>query len=152
RVSGMQWRVEYVLKPASTVLEQRVTLYNRGVSSRPYSWWANAAFVLDDPATRFVLPARLVGEHGNARMETWPVNAAGQDESLVSAHKEAMAWFAYGCREPFFAVYKPGFRSGLAHFADPAVLTGKKLWLWGSIQEKTIHPQITDNFPFYGEM
>jgi len=71
---------------------------------------------------------------------------------LVSTHKEAMAWFASGCREPFFAVYKPQFRSGLAHFADPGVVTGKKLWLWGSIQEKTVHQQVTDNFPFYGEI
>jgi len=152
RVSGMRWRIEYILKPASTVLEQRVTFYNRGTSARPYLWWANAAFALDDPDTRLVLPARMVGEHGNARSSTWPVNAAGKDESLVSTHQEAMAWFATGCREPFFAVYKPKFRSGLAHFADPSVLPGKKLWLWGSIQEKTVHQQVTDNFPFYGEI
>jgi hypothetical protein len=152
RTSGMQWRVEYILRPASTVLEQRVTFYNRGATGRPYLWWANAAFALDDPATRFILPTRLVGEHGDARRDTWPVNAKGQDESLVSTHEEAMAWFATGCREPFFAIYKPTFRSGLAHFADPGVVTGKKVWLWGSKQEKTVHPQVTDNFPFYGEM
>ena len=152
RVSGMQWRVEYVLRPASTVLEQRVTLYNHGHARRPYLWWATAAFALDDPGTRFVLPARLVGDHGNTRMETWPITTAGRDESLVATHKDAMAWFAYGCREPFFAVYKPGFRSGVAHFADPSVVAGKKLWLWGSTQEATIRPQLTDGFPFYGEI
>ncbi len=150
RVSGMQWRVEYVLRPADTVLEQRVTLYNRSYARHGYLWWSNAGFVLDDPATRFVLPSRLVGEHGNAKRETWPIDSAGQDESPVAAHKDAMAWFAYGCREPFFAVYKPSFRSGVAHFADPDIVAGKKLWLWGSSQE-AIHLQVTDNFPFYGE-
>ena len=50
----------------------------------------------------------------------WPVTVDGQDGSLVANHKKAAAWFAYGSREPFFAVYKPGSRSGLAHYADPA--------------------------------
>jgi tetratricopeptide (TPR) repeat protein len=152
RVTGMQWRVDYVLRPADTVLEQRVTLYNRSYARHGYLWWANAGFTLDDPATRFVLPARLVGENWFSRMDTWPIDSAGRDESLVAMHKDAMAWFAYGCREPFFAVYKPGFRSGLAHFADPDIVTGKKLWLWGSTQEATVKPQVTDNFPFYGEI
>ena len=152
RVTGMQWRIEYVLRPNSTVLEQRVTLYNRSHARRPYLWWANAGFALDDPGTRFVLPARLVADHGVARMDTWPVNSAGIDESVVANHKGAMSWFAYGCREPFFAVYKPGFRSGFAHFADPDAVAGKKLWLWGSDQEATIRGQVTDNFPIYGEL
>ena len=151
-VTGMQWRVEYVLRPGSTVLEQRVTLYNRSLARRPYLWWANAGFALDDPGTRFVLPARLVADHGVARMDTWPVNAAGIDESVAANHKIAMSWFAFGSRETFFAVYKPGFRSGFAHFADPASVTGKKVWLWGSDQEATIRDQVTDNFPVYGEL
>jgi tetratricopeptide (TPR) repeat protein len=151
-VTGMQWRVEYVLRPGSTVLEEHVTLYNRSLARRPYLWWANAGFALDDPGTRFVLPARLVADHGVARMDTWPVNAAGIDESVVANHKIAMSWFAYGSRETFFAVYKPGFRSGFAHFADPASVTGKKVWLWGSDQEATIRDQVTDNFPIYGEL
>ena len=152
RVTGMQWRVEYVLRPNSTVLEQRVTLYNRSHARRPYLWWANAGFALDDPGTRFVLPARLVADHEGARMDTWPVNSAGIDQSVVASHKDAMSWFAYGCREPFFAVYKPGSRSGFAHFADPAAVAGKKLWLWGSNQEAAIRSQVTDNFPVYGEL
>ncbi len=152
RVTGMQWRVEYILRPGSTVLEQRVKFYNRGFSRRPYLWWANAAVSLDDPAMRFVLPAMSVSGKGGAKRETWPIDSTGKDESLVSTHSEAMEWFAEGCSEPFFAVYKPTSRSGVAHYADAMILPGKDLRLWGSAQEKTILTQVTDNFPLYGEL
>jgi len=44
RVYGMQWEVELVLKPASTLLEERVTLYNRSDVRHRYYWWDNAAY------------------------------------------------------------------------------------------------------------
>jgi len=36
RTSGMQWRDEFILHPGSTVLEQRVTLYNGSAARRGY--------------------------------------------------------------------------------------------------------------------
>jgi hypothetical protein len=119
RVSGMEWRVEYVLRPASTVLEQRVTLYNRGGARRGYDWWANAAIEFDDPATLFILPARLVADHASTVIESWPVTSQGTDESSVAGHKRSTSWFGRGSREPFFAVYKPGSRTGVAKAATP---------------------------------
>src|ERR1700722_3734677 len=35
RITGMQWRSEFILRPGSTVLEQRVTLYNRAQTRWP---------------------------------------------------------------------------------------------------------------------
>ncbi|MGD0201215.1 MAG: DUF5107 domain-containing protein [Bryobacteraceae bacterium] len=152
RVTGMQWRVEYLLRPASAVLEQRVTLYNRSSARRPYAWWANAGIELDDPGTRFVLPTRLVATHGSAEIDAWPISSAGANESLVAAYKQSAGWFAYGSREPFFAVYKPGTRTGVAHFADPNVVPGKKIWLWGPVDDGYVRRELTDNFPSYVEM
>lgn len=152
RVTGMQWRVEYVLHPGSTVLEQRVVLYNPSVTRRPYYWWANAAVALDDPATRVVLPARLVATHGLAAIDSWPVSSDGKDESKVAGHTEQTAWFAYRSREPFLAVYKPASRTGVAHFADPAILPGKKIWMWGSAQDQYVRRELTDNFSSYVEI
>jgi hypothetical protein len=40
RVYGMQWTVELVLRPRSTVLEQRVTLYNRSDVRHRFYWWS----------------------------------------------------------------------------------------------------------------
>lgn len=153
RVGGMEWRVEYVLRPASTVLEQRVTLYNRSSARRGYVWWANADVALDDPETRFVLPARLVAGHGTAVIESWPISSTGTNESLVRGHKGQAGWFAYGCREPFFAVYKPSSRSGVAHFADPTVVAGKKLYLSGQEGDRDlVQRDLTDNFPSFIEI
>src|SRR5579863_1330415 len=42
RVYGMQWSVELVLRPNSTVLEERVTLNNRSDVRHRFYWWNNA--------------------------------------------------------------------------------------------------------------
>jgi hypothetical protein len=43
RVYGMQWGVQLILRPGSTLLEERVTLYNRSDTRHRYYWWNNAA-------------------------------------------------------------------------------------------------------------
>jgi hypothetical protein len=153
RITGMQWRVEYILRPRSTVLEQRVTLYNGSAMRWPYYWWADAGVAFDDPATRMVLPARVVSTHTTPpEIVPWPVTVDGKDGSLVASHTKEGGWFAYSSREPFFAVYKPASRSGLAHYADPKAVPGKKLWVWGGEQDAWVKRELTDNFPSYIEI
>jgi tetratricopeptide (TPR) repeat protein len=155
RVTGMEWRIEFVLHPGSTVLDQRVTFYNRSSVRRPYDWWANAGVALDDDAMRFILPSNVVSDHGGVGMRAWPLDANGIDDSIVagpSHNQGGHAWFSQGSEEPFFAVYKPGSRSGLAHFADPEVLTGKKLWIWGAADDANVKKNLTDNFSSYVEI
>ncbi len=155
RVTGMEWRVEFLLRPGSTALEQRVTFYNRSNVRRPYDWWANAGVALDDDGMRFILPSHLVADHGGADMRTWPLDSNGVDDSVVveaNHAKSGHSWFAFGSEEPFFAVYKPGSRSGVAHFADPKVVTGKKLWIWGAAEDANVKKNLTDNFPSYVEI
>jgi len=153
RLSGMEWRVEFILRPASTVLEQRVLLYNRSSQSWPYDWWANAGITLDDPATRFVLPAHVVSSHTTPpERVAWPVQIGGKDGTAAANYQQETAWFAYHSREPFFAVYKPGSRSGVAHFADARAVPGKKIWTWGASQDRWVQSELTDAFPSYVEM
>ncbi|MBZ5606253.1 MAG: DUF5107 domain-containing protein, partial [Acidobacteriia bacterium] len=153
RVTGMQWRVEFILQSGSSVLEQRVTLYNRSSARRPYYWWANAEIPLDDPGTRMVLPARVASTHTTPpEIIAWPAQVDGKDAAVVANNKAQAGWFAYGSREPFFAIYKPGSRSGLAHFADPKAVAGKKLWVWGHDGDAWVRKELTDNFPSYVEM
>src|SRR5215469_4949804 len=42
RVYGMEWTVQLVLHPGSTVLEERVTLTNPGDLRHRFYWWNNA--------------------------------------------------------------------------------------------------------------
>src|SRR5690242_4498462 len=52
RISGMQWRTEFILRPKTDVLEQHVTLYNRSAVRQRFYWWSNAAVEYDDKKTR----------------------------------------------------------------------------------------------------
>ncbi len=151
RVTGLNWRVEFVLRPGSAALEQRVLLWNHGQVRKPYSWWSNASVEIEQPGMQFIVPTRLVMTHGAQQIFPWPVSASGRDESLVAGHKQDLALFAEGCREPFAAVYKPRSRSGVAHFADPAQVSGKKIWVWGLNVEANTRRQVTDGNSFYVE-
>src|SRR6202045_1352187 len=81
RVYGMQWSVELVLRPHSTVLEQRVTLNNRSDVRHRFYWWNNAGVqVWDD--SRIQYPMRFVASHGFRDVQPWPIDAEVNDLSV----------------------------------------------------------------------
>src|SRR5690349_20990787 len=85
RVYGMQWNVELVLRPGSTVLEQHVTLNNRSDVRHRFYWWNNAGVeVWDD--SKIYYPMRFSASHGFTRVETWPVDSSGIDMSVIKNH------------------------------------------------------------------
>jgi predicted Zn-dependent protease len=147
RVSGMEWRCDFILRPGSTVLEQRVILHNGSAARRGYQWWTDAAVELDDPHLQFLYPTHWMVPHGEGAMLPWP----GVNLSDTAVHKTQLGLFSHGSREPWMAVYKPGSRSGLVHYADPGQVPGKKLWLWGST-DTYVRQNLTENFNSYVEM
>jgi tetratricopeptide (TPR) repeat protein len=151
RVSGMEWRVEFILRPGSAVLEQHVTLHNPTAARRGYHWWASATIELDDPHLRFVYPVKWMLAHGAGAMTPWPVNKAGIDLSDVANNRGQLGLFAHLSREPWMAVYKPAFRSGVVHYADADQVRGKKVWLWGT-SDRFVKEHLTENFNSYVEM
>src|SRR5579884_1704342 len=98
RQSGMESRVEYVLRPGSTVLEENVWLYNRGAVAHPYIWWADAAIKIEDENTGFRYPMYVTTTHSTAELDLWPVNMQGVDLSTIKNYPDETALFAYGCR------------------------------------------------------
>ena len=132
RAYGMQWRVQLTLRPRRAVLEQHTTLYNRGDTRHRFYWWTNAGVQVQDDS-RILYPMRFTAAHGFADIDTWPVNSAGVDLSLVGNHTFGpVSRFAHGSREPFMAVYHPRSRSGVVHYSSPTDLPAKKIWSWGS--------------------
>ena len=131
RPYGMQWKVELRLAPGSTVLEQRVTLYNRSDVRHRFYWWNNAAVrVWDD--SKIWYPMRWTASHGFTEVDTWPVNAAGMDLSVIrNQTRGPVSQFVHGSREPFMGVYHPRTQAGVAHYAEYADLPAKKVWSWG---------------------
>ncbi len=132
RVYGMQWSVELVLRPHSTVLEQRVILNNRSDVRHRFYWWNNAGVqVWDD--SRIQYPMRFVASHGFRDVQPWPIDTDGNDLSVVKNQtKGPVSSFVHGSREPFMGVWHPHTNTGTVHYADYAQLPAKKIWSWGT--------------------
>ncbi|HUD62949.1 MAG TPA: DUF5107 domain-containing protein [Candidatus Sulfotelmatobacter sp.] len=132
RVYGMQWSVELVLRPHSTILEQRVTLNNRSDVRHRFYWWNNAGIqVWDD--SRIQYPMRFIASHGFRDVQSWPIEADGNDLSMVKNQtKGPVSSFVHGSREPFMGVWHPHTNTGTVHYADYAQLPAKKIWSWGT--------------------
>jgi hypothetical protein len=132
RVYGMQWSVELVLQPHSTVLEERVTLNNRSDVRRRFYWWNNAGVqVWDD--SRIQYPMRFTASHGFRDVEPWPIEKDGVDLSIVKNQTSGpVSLFVHGSREPFMGVWNPHTNTGVVHYADYAQLPAKKIWSWGT--------------------
>ena len=131
RVDGMRWTVELVLRPGRAVLEQNVTLVNGGAVRHRYYWWTNAAVEVW-PDSRIQYPMQFTEGHGLSDIDTWPVNAAGIDLSVISNQKRGtVSRFVHGSREPFCGIYHPHTGTGVVHYADYGALPGKKIWSWG---------------------
>jgi tetratricopeptide (TPR) repeat protein len=132
RVYGMQWSVELVLRPHSTLLEERVALNNRSDVRHRFYWWNNAGIQVWDN-TKIEYPMRFTATHGFTDVEPWPIQADGNDLSIVKNHtKGPVSLFAYGSREPFMGVWHPHTDTGVVHYADYAQLPAKKIWSWGN--------------------
>jgi tetratricopeptide (TPR) repeat protein len=131
RVYGMQWNVELILRPGSTVLEERVTLNNRSDVRHRFYWWSNAGVqVWDD--SRICYPMQFTAAHGFVDIDTWPVDSSGTDLSLPGNHtKGSVSRFAYGSREPFIGVWNSITNTGSVHFSEYEDLPGKKVFSWG---------------------
>src|SRR3954468_9048870 len=131
RVYGMEWTVELILRPKSTVLEQRVMLANRSDVRHRFYWWTNAGVEAWDDS-RIEYPMRFAATHGFTEVHTWPVDDDGVDYSILGNHKKGpVSMFAHGSRENFMGIWNPHTNTGTVHFASYDELPAKKIWSWG---------------------
>jgi hypothetical protein len=131
RVYGMDWTVEIVLRPGSTLLEEHVTLSNHSDARHHFFWWNNAGVeVWNDSIICY--PMHFTIEDGAANIDTWPVNSKGQNLSLFKNHGSGFEAFAYGSSETFMGVYNPHTSSGVVHWADFNAVPSKKVFSWGT--------------------
>ena len=131
RVYGMEWTVELLLRPKSTVLEERVSLNNRSDVRHRFYWWNNAGVQVSDDS-RIEYPMRYAAHHGFTEVQPWPVDASGADLSIIRNHtKGPVSLFVHGSREPFMGIWQPKTDTGVVHYADYGDLPGKKIWSWG---------------------
>jgi tetratricopeptide (TPR) repeat protein len=132
RAYGMRWQVALTLRPGSALLQQDVALYNRSDTRHRFYWWTNAGVrVWDD--SRIAYPMRFTASHGFREVDTWPVNRAGVDLSVVGNHTFGpVSEFSHGSREAFMGVYHRKTDTGVVHYSSPLDAPTKKIWSWGS--------------------
>jgi tetratricopeptide (TPR) repeat protein len=131
----MEWTVELILRPKSTLLEERVTISNRSDVRHRFYWWNNAAARVSDDS-QIVYPMRFAASHGFTHVVRWPFDEDGHDLSVIRNHVHgAVSLFAYGSREEFMGVWHPATRTGTVHFAQYEDLPAKKIWSWGVDEE-----------------
>jgi tetratricopeptide (TPR) repeat protein len=152
RVYGMDWTVEIVLRPGSTLLEEHVTLSNHSDARHHFFWWNNAGVeVWND--SKIYYPMQLTVDNGSPNLDTWPVNLAGKNLSLVSTKTGDFEVFAYGSSESFMGVYNPHTDSGVVHWADTATVPSKKFYSWGNDGNAAIwRDRLSDNNSSYVEL
>jgi tetratricopeptide (TPR) repeat protein len=152
RVYGMDWTVEIVLRPGSTLLEEHVTLSNHSDARHHFFWWNNAGVeVWND--SRVYYPMQFTVDNGSPEIDTWPVNLAGKNLSLVSTKTGDFEVFAYGSSEPFMGIYNPHTDSGVVHWADLAAAPSKKFYSWGNDGNAAIwRERLSDNNSNYVEL
>src|SRR5215831_10984038 len=112
RVYGMEWQVELLLRPGSTVLEQRASLSNRSDVRHRFYWWNNAAIRVSNDS-RIIYPMRFVASHGFTDVLPWPLDADGNDLSVIRNQVHGpVSYFVHGSREDFMGVWNPATRTG----------------------------------------
>ena len=135
RVYGMEWTVELILRPKSTLLEERVSLSNRSDVRHRFYWWNNAAARISDDS-QIVYPMRFAASHGFTEVVRWPLDEDGHDLSVIRNHVHgAVSLFTHGSREGFMGIWNPATKTGTVHFAEYEELPAKKIWSWGVDEE-----------------
>jgi len=153
RVYGMQWTVEVVLRPKSTVVEMKVALSNRSDTRHRFYWWSNAGVQVWDES-KVSYPQRFTASHGFTEVNTWPVDVDGTDLSMLKNQKFGpVSKFTYGSREPFMGIWHPKTNTGIVHYSEYEELPGKKFWSWGSDPDgMDWRKTLSDNDSAYMEM
>ena len=153
QVHRSRWHVDLRLQPSTTVLEQRVELYNAGDVRHRYYWWSNGAVQAWEDS-RLVYPTELMTTHGFTSIEPWPIDRQGRDLSIIRNQTDGpVSLFTHETREPFVGVYHASTNSGTVHLADPAELPVHKVWSWGNDRDAaTWREALSDDDSRYVEL
>ncbi len=153
RPYGMTWRVELLLRPGRSLLEQTTTLYNGSDVRHRFYWWTTAS-VRAEGDSHILYPMEFSASHYFADVDTWPVDSSGADLSYPRNHVAGfVSRFVHGSREPFMGVYHPATESGMVHVADHHDMPGKKIWSWGWDDEgKDWRRALSDDLSAYLEV
>ncbi len=151
RINRLQWTAVVTLRPGRRFIEEKISIYNRMETTRPYYFW-NCTAQPNTLGFRFVYPMTLGTDHAGRRFYQWPVND-GVDLSWGKHYRRMSSIFAYECDQDFFGSYDMDQDRGCVAFADRRQLPGKKAWTWSWGGDGVAHQaMLTDDDGPYNEV
>ena len=144
------------LRPASTLIELKVRLFNRSDEPQTFLWWANvAAEVHADYQSFFPSDVTVVADHAKRAISTFPAARSAyygvdyparrhldtRPDSPRRVPGDRLDWprnipvptsyMCVGSTGDFFGGYDHRAGAGFVHWADHHYAVGKKQWTWG---------------------
>lgn len=159
----MKWIVGLSLRPGSSLLKVTTRVFNRTPFAHSMLAFANIAVHANEAYQVFFPPSTEIATfHGKNQFSRWPVSAEvfngqdytkGVDVSWWKSHLRPTSFFAFESQEDFFGGYDHGRQAGIVFVGDHHVVTGKKLWTWGTGAEgRTWERVLTDDDGPYLEL
>ncbi|RPJ55046.1 MAG: DUF5107 domain-containing protein [Acidobacteria bacterium] len=158
----MKWLIGITLYPGKSYLEATVKLFNRTPVPNSMLYWANVAVHVDENFQVIFPPSvELTTFHSKIDFSHWPVSNEtyrgvdyrGKDISWWKVHPEGTSFFAWNLQEDFMGGYDHAKKAGVVHVANHNVVTGAKLWEWGTGPSAKVWDKIlTDTDGPYAEL
>jgi tetratricopeptide (TPR) repeat protein len=158
----MKWLIGITLHPGKSYMETTVKFFNRTPLPHSVLYWANVAVHVDEHYQIIFPPSvQMTTYHSKIEFSRWPVGSGsfrgvdytGVDLSWWKNHPEPVSFFAWDLQEDFMGGYDHGKAAGVVHIGDHNVVTGAKLWEWGTGPAGRMWDQIlTDEDGPYAEL
>lgn len=130
RVYRMTWGFCYTLHPGASRIEISYHIYNRSCFPGRFRFWCNPSVAVTDK-TELCFPEERADEHGGFTYFSWP-QFMGLDLSKFKNIPEVLGLYFLDTRDGWFGAYDESLGGGVAHYANPYMVRGKKLWSWGN--------------------
>ncbi len=146
-------KVNFVARivPGLAAMELSIFCYNPHDQRRPYMFWNNAGFPVNEQ-TRFVYPMTRTIGHTTSEVTGWPLYN-GVDFSWYKNNQHMLGVFGIDIYDNFLGAYDYGKDYGTFRWADRRVAQGMKTWTWGAGEHGGhISKNYTDNAGPYIEI
>lgn len=137
----MKWLIGITLYPGKSYIEATVKLFNRTPLPHSILYWANVAVnANNDYQIIFPPSVQVATYHSKIDFTYWPISRgryrgydySGVDISWWKSSPVSNSFFAWQLQEDFMGGYDHGRQAGIVHIGNHHVVSGAKLWEWGT--------------------
>jgi len=160
---GMRWTIGVTVFPGKSYFKTEGRIFNASPFSHSFLYWANvAAHANKNYQTIFPPSAQVVTYHSKTDFSKWPLSTeiyrgqdfkSGMDISWWQNVEASASFFVHELKEDFMGGYDHAKNSGTVHIGDHNIVSGAKLWEWGSgPRGQATEARLTENDGPYVEL